>query len=148
MDKPFPSFFGRCHLYKMVSFSQLLYAMQTIPLLIKHKDFQILNIALVAFLWHQKKTKKTCITLTKLYLPRSEEGNYRSFRLYNLCCLVGLLPWLAPTNFTIHYQQSGICYGLAIWFCCNSTKHHVASFLPPTNLLIRDMVITSKESRK
>lgn len=30
--------FGRCHLYKMISFPKLLYPLQTIFLLLKHKD--------------------------------------------------------------------------------------------------------------
>lgn len=37
MDLP-SSLFGRCHLFRMVSFAQLLYPLQTIPLLLKHKD--------------------------------------------------------------------------------------------------------------
>lgn len=34
---------GRCHLIKMVSFAHLLYPLQTKPLLLKHKDIQILK---------------------------------------------------------------------------------------------------------
>lgn len=39
---------GRCYLFKIVTFLKLLYPLQTIPLLLKHKDMQAIHKARIA----------------------------------------------------------------------------------------------------
>lgn len=51
------SLLGRGHLVKMVSFARLVYPLQTLPLLLRHKDVQFLNCAFTKFLWKSKRPR-------------------------------------------------------------------------------------------
>lgn len=44
-------FFGWCQLVKMISFARLLYPLQTIPILLGHKDIATFKSALTKFIW-------------------------------------------------------------------------------------------------
>lgn len=95
--------FGRCALFKMVSFARLLYPLQTLLLLLKHRDIQILNKAVTIFLWKKGKPR---VALTKLFLPRTEGGtNLRNIRVYNLACLLRTgIDWILQTSRYSNYE--------------------------------------------
>lgn len=89
--------FGRCHLFKMVSFPKLLYQLQTIPLLMKHIDLQKLQKAINTFIWWGLRPR---ISIQKLCFPKHEGGvNLPNICLYNLSCLLRAgLDWLIKTS--------------------------------------------------
>lgn len=59
----------------------MLYPLQTIPCLLKHKDINQLNKAFFRFILREKRPR---VALTKLYLPKSEGGlNFPNIGAYN-----------------------------------------------------------------
>lgn len=82
------SLIGRCHFIKMVSFSRLLYLLQTLPCLLTQKDVHQVNKSFSAFIWQGKRPQ---ISNTKLCRPKSEGLQFPDLRLYNLACLLSLL---------------------------------------------------------
>lgn len=143
MDLPL-SLLGRCNLFKMVSFARLLYPLQTIPLLLKHKDIQLLNKATSKFIWRQKRL---CITLTKLHLPRSKGGIcLPNIKVYNLACLLRIgLDWIQRASRYSNYSLEAAVshpYSLVVLLHCQW------KYLGPDlqhNLLLRDTVIAWRE---
>lgn len=80
------SLFGRANLFKIASFSKLLYPLQTIPLVITRHDISRLYKVLSNFLWRSKRPR---LALHKLWLPRGEVGlNLPNIKIYNLTCLL------------------------------------------------------------
>lgn len=146
MDLPL-SLLGRCHLIKMVSFARLLYPMQTIPLLLHHKDVISLNNAISKFLWQNKRPR---IALKKLYLPRREGGiSLPHIRMYNLACLLRTsLDWITQSsrysNFSLESHMAHPYSLVALlhcrWKSVPSPHQH--------NLLLRDTAVAWRESRK
>lgn len=146
MDLPL-SLLGRCHLVKMVSFARLLYPLQTIPLLLQHKDTKILNEAISKFLWRNKRPR---IAFTKLYLPRREGGiSLPNVRIYNLACLLRIsLDWVAQTSrYSNFYLETAMVYPYSLV----ALLHCKWKSIPPPlqhNLLLRDTAIAWREIRK
>lgn len=87
------SLFGRSHLVKMISFSKLLYPLQTLPLLLRHSDINKLTKAIQIFIWQGKSTR---IKLQKLYLDKHEGGlGPPNIRVYNIACMLRYaLDWI------------------------------------------------------
>lgn len=141
------SLFGRCHLFKMVSFARLLYPMQTIPLLIKHSDIQKLQKALTAFIWSRKKPR---IALQKLCLPKGEGGaGLPNMRFYNLACLLRQgLDWLTGGS---KYSNLSLEEAMVHPYDLSAILHSNPNTLPPhlkTSVIIKDTVIAWRETRK
>lgn len=141
------SLFGRCHLFKMVSFARLLYPMQTIPLLLKHSDVQKIHKALTTFIWSRKKPR---IALQKLCLPKSEGGaGLPNLRFYNLSCLLRQgLDWL---NGKSKYCNTSLEGAMTSPHTLSAILHSNLNALPPhlkSNTLIRDTIIAWRETRK
>lgn len=88
------SLVGRCHLFNMVSFTRLLYPLQAIPLLLKHKNVTLLNKVFTFYFVVEQET-----TNSFMYLPKSEGGvNLPNIRLYNLACLLHTgVNWISST---------------------------------------------------
>lgn len=146
MDLPL-SLLGRCQLVKMVSFARLLYPMQTIPLLLQHKDVKLLNSVISKFLW---QNKRPCIALNKLYLPRRKGGiSLPNVRTYNLACLLRTsLDWIAQSyRYSNYLMESEMAhpYSLVALLHCKWKS------IPPPyqqNLLLRDTAVAWREARK
>lgn len=146
MDLPI-SFFGRCHLFKMVNFARLLYLLQTIPLLLRHKEVQSLQRTLSKFLWQRQRRR---ISVQKLFLPRSEGGaNLPNIRVYNLSCLLRVcLDWILQTS---QYSNFDLEAQMVTPYCLPALLHSKLRSIPPHlqhNLLIRDMLIAWREIRQ
>lgn len=136
-------------LFNMVSFAYLLYPLQTIPLLMKHKDIQKINKAGTAFIWRNKKTR---LALSKLYLTSSDRGggaNFPNIRVYNISCLLRVgLDWIIQaskyTNCDLESAMVQPCNLSALLHSSlRSTPNHIKQ-----NLLIQDTVIARSETRK
>lgn len=132
----------------MVSFPKLLYPLQTIPLLLQHKDFQQLQKALTTFLW---RGRRPWVSLQKWYLPKREgRANLPKIRIYNLSCLLrgGVrLDWTRASGYSNYDLKS-----LMVAPCGLSALLHCRiRSLPPLlkcNLLIRDTLLGWREIRK
>lgn len=146
MDLPI-SLFGRCQLFKMVSFARLLYPLQTIPLLLRHKEVQSLQRTLSKFLWQGRRPR---ISVHKLFLPRSEGGaNLPNIRVYNLSCLLRIcLDWILQTS---RYSNFDLEAQMVTLYCLPALLHSKLRSIPPHlqhNLLIRDTLIAWREVRQ
>lgn len=140
------SLMGRCHLVRMMGFYRLLYPMQTIPLLLKHRDVRDLQSAFVKFIWAGKRPR---IALNKLMMSKEEGGiNFPSLRGYNLACLMRhVLDWLHRTKCFSNWEIES---NLAAPWPLASLIHTRYSNLPPhvkQSVTLRDTIITWKETR-
>lgn len=141
------SLLGRCHLIRMVSVARLLYPMQVIPLLLKHKDVQLLHRAFTSFIWRGKKSR---ISLLKFKLPMSHFGiKFPDVRKYNLASIFRhIRDWLFGTSYytNLELEQSAV----APW-SLSGILHTPLGQLPPyikKNVLLRDTIIAWRELRK
>lgn len=146
MDLPL-SLLGRCHLIKMVSFARLLYPLQTIPLLLLHKDVSLLNSSLSKFLWRNKRPR---IALKKLYLPRREGGiSLPHIRMYNIACLLRTsIDWITQSS---RYSNFSLESDMAHPYSLAGLLHCRWKSVPPPhqhNLLLRDTAVAWREARK
>lgn len=98
------SLFGRAHLYKMASFSKLLYTLQNIHLLLKGSCIARLTSALLKFLWQCKRPR---IAMQKLWLPRGERGlNVPNIKLYNMACLLRhAIDWITGSSNYLNFDM-------------------------------------------
>lgn len=133
------SFLGRCHLLKMMSFSKLLYPLQTLPLLIKHQDNATMNKAFKSFIWCNKKPR---ISLATLQRHKMEGGvGFPDIRLYNLASLMRhALDWLQGTS---KFSVLKIEQELAKPWNLNALLHTKYSKLPSIlkhSILLRDTI--------
>lgn len=94
---------GRCHLIKMMSISNLMYPLQTIPVLIHHTDITNLDRALSYFIWRGKRPR---ICLNKLKAAKADCGNnLPDVRGYNLACLTRhFIDWIHRTSHFSSYS--------------------------------------------
>lgn len=138
---------GRCHLIRMMSFARLLYPLQTLPLLIKHRDITKLNSAFTKFIWAGKRPR---IAIRKLMMSKPEGGlNFPNIRGYNLACLLRhALDWYHGTNCFSNWALEA---SLAHPWSLLALLHTKVSSLPKDvkwSLTLRDTVIAWREVRK
>lgn len=67
VDFSTPFYAGQMLLIKMLSFSRLLYSLQTLSLLLRHSDIAKLNAAFTKFIWNGRHPR---IDLTRLILSK------------------------------------------------------------------------------
>lgn len=141
------SLLPRCHLLKMISFPKLLYPLQTVPLLLKHKDILKLTSAYLKFVWSGKRPR---IAIKKLMLPTVKGGlNLPDLRSYNLASLLRHgADWIKGTS---HYSNIEVETALASPWSLTSLLHTKFSSLPKTirnSLLLKDTIVAWKACRK
>lgn len=131
----------------MMSFSKLLYPLQTLPLLIKHQDNATMNKAFKSFIWCNKKPR---ISLATLQRHKMEGGvGFPDIRLYNLASLMRhALDWLQGTS---KFSVLKIEQELAKPWNLNALLHTKYSKLPSIlkhSILLRDTIAAWKAVRK
>lgn len=131
----------------MVSFARLLYPLQKLPLLLKHKDIQILNKAITKFLWKKGKPR---VALTKLFLPGSEAGtNLPNIRVYNLACLLttGMYCILQSSRYSNHGLELNMVRPFNLAALLHSSLQKIPRHIKQ-NLLFRDTIVAWREVRR
>lgn len=100
------SLFGRIHLVRMTSFARLLYPLQMLLLLLKHKDVNILNSGIRKFIWRGKCPR---IALAKLWLSKKDKGaGLPSIRGYNRACILRhTVDWLSGSGRFSNVEMEG-----------------------------------------
>lgn len=127
------SFFGRAHLIKIVSFTQLPYPLHTIPLLLRHKD---LTKAMQQFLWQKRRPR---IQIRKLYLSKAEGGlGIPNLQVYNIAYLLRYaMDWLTDALSYINCHAS--CR-----FLPAASGHSTTRFVQRCNSGLADSKVATK----
>lgn len=123
----------------MVSFPKLLYPLQTIPYLLKHKDVSRLNKAFTRFIW---KGGRSRISLQKVCRPVKEGGfEIPDIRKYNLASLLRYaIDWLTDVSI---YSNTALEQAGAHSWKLEALLHSKISSLPAHlngNILYRDTI--------
>lgn len=103
------SLFAHCQLVKIISFARLLYPLETIRILLRHKDVGAFNSAVTEFIWAGKRPR---ISLLKRQASSWQGGlNLPHLRGYHIACLSRYWPeflfWLRTGGIIGGRMESG-----------------------------------------